>query len=354
LNKIPFSRFIITFLLFNKGVAYIVKKLSDFGYNVADEEISEHLDYLRETLPEKYVELIDTRQQFDINDDKHVQWLKQLGVFEYYDFIIRKQENLKEPPEYFKWCMDCMWAHGYKDVMVLINILLFNDEDLESISKVIMYKYRKKMSVPALELYKDMFWNCENITAKEALHFCTPFKKNALIIRHMRGGTEIEALNDESHDGSDVPFVFHDANYIKWKIGYREISVPSSRDFMERVKMDSMYKYEESMSMTRSHEVEEENGTNDKLGAFDVTKTKKRNVEEQRAKLTKAYVDLYIKANNAVPKEGDKKVQADFFEKMNQMDLNFGEPEDEKIALIDDMDPKVLEDIKGDMSDGAK
>jgi len=346
MSKVPFKRFVITFLLFNKGVPFIVEKLKSFGYEASDDEIGEIFTELRSTLPSKYRDLIENRGHFMVDDPGHVQWLKQLDIFEFYDFIVRKDEEKDDPPEYFKWCMDCMWAHGHRDVMTIINILMFNNEPLEDISKIIMFKFRKKISIDALELYRKMFWDTTVITAKEALYYCSPFRKNTLVVRQIRGGAEITQIDNEANDGSDVPFTFHDSNYVKWKIGYRDISVPTSRDFLERVKTDSYYRYYESMNMNQSIEIEEEEGTNDKLGDFENTKTKKRNVEEQRAKMSKYWLDIYLKANNALPSEGPQ--TEDFFEKMKQMDLDFCD--EEKIAKIDEL-PGMLADIKGDMNE---
>lgn len=346
MSKVPFGRFITTFLLFSKNISFIVNKLNDFGYQIPEEGISEIFKDLKGILPEKFKKLIEQREMFNVKDPGHVQWLKQLDVFEFYDFVVRKDENLDDPPPYFKWCEDCMWIHGYKDVMVLVNILIFNGEENEDISKIIMYKYRKKIGIEALDLYRRVFWNTECLTAKEALYYCLPFQNNALIIRRLRSGNEAEKLDsgNEQSDGSDVPFTFHDTSYIKWKIGYRDVEVPTSRDFLEGVKKDSYFKYYEAMNMTHSIEIEEEEGLSVKLGAYNETKTKKRNVEEQRVKMAKQWLDIFIKAEHSIPVGSDKK--EDFFERMEQLELGFDE---EKIARIDDM-PEVMDDIKQDIN----
>ena len=346
MSKVPFRRFITTFLLFNKNINFIVEKLNSFGYQVSDKEISEIFSELKNTLPEKYKKILEDRGIFNPTDPSQAEWLKQLGVFEYYDYIVRKKDNPNDPPRYFKWCEDCMWVHAYKDVMVIVNILLFNREDLESISKIISYKYRKKIGIEALELYKKVFWDVDSLTAKEAFHYCIPFRNNALIVRKLRSGNEAEAVNPDSedNDGSDVPFTFHDTSYIKWKIGYRDVEVPAPSDFLEKIKQDSYFKYYEAMNMTQSLEIEEESGSNDKIGAFDSTKKRRRNVEEQRAKMAKHWMDIYLKAHGSMPSNDNAK--ENFFDKMNQLELQF---EEEKIARIDDM-PEVMDDIKGDIN----
>jgi hypothetical protein len=359
MSKVPFGRFITTFLLFNKDISYIVDKLKGFGYQVTDDIVQETFDALKAILPEKYQKIIENRGTFDSTDPDHAQWLKQLGVFEFYDFIIRKKSVGDDPPEYFKWCEDCMWVHGYKEAMILINILMFNDEPFEGISKVISFKYKKRISASALELYKNVFWNTELLTAKEALYYCIPFQKNALVIRHIRSGgmpknsdgQEVEMLGaNETNDGSDVPFTFHDAQYIKWKVGYRDVSAPTSKDFMENIKKDSYYKYYETMSMTQSIEIDEEDedGHNEKVGDFNSRKIKikKRNVEEQRSKMAKGWLDIYLKADAAIPTGGES--ETSFFDRMDQLELGFDD-EKEELARVEDV-PDAFEDIKSDMS----
>lgn len=350
MQKVPFNRFITTFLLFNKDMPYIIQKLKEFGYHITEEEVGKIFTDIRETLPEKYSSLIENKQIFDIKDENHVQWLKQLGVFEYYDFIVRQGSNIKDPPDYFKWCKDCLWVHGYSDVMTLINVLLFNGEEYEDISKIISFKYNKKLGVDTLELYEKTFWDSKGITAQEALYFCTHFKDNTLIIRKLRSGdqdiTLVGKSTDTDHDGSDVPFLFHDTNYIKWKIGYRDIKVPAPKEFMEQIQQDSYYKYYEALHMDQSIEVQKETGFDDRLGEYHKDTTRHRNVEENRAKLMKHYAELYLKANASMPTGGVK--AEEFFENMAQLELAYDKEQD-KLARIDDM-PDVLNDIKGDMN----
>ena len=347
MSKIPFKRFVITLLLFGRAIPYIVEKLDSFGYKLSEAEASDVFDDLLNTLPSELAAHIRAGNVLDPKNESHVQWLTHFGVLEYVDYILnhKKVKGSTEDRPYFKWCSDCMWAHGHKDVMSLINIFLYNNEDLEEISKIVMFKYRKKIGVDALELYRSIFWDTESLSAKEALYYCKPFRDNALIVRKLRSGAaELEMLSGDRDDGADFPLTFHDTNYIKWKIGYREFEVPSPSDFMRQVQEDSYFKYREMMSMVQSVEVEEEEGTNDKIGAFDSTKTKKRNVEEQRVKLAKQWLELYLKAHASMPTGGPK--DSDFFEKMEELELGY---EEEKIVSIEDS-KQMLDDITGDMN----
>jgi hypothetical protein len=58
-------------------------------------------------------------------------------------------------------------------------------------------------------------------------------------------------------------------------------------------------------------------------------------------------MDMFLKANEAMPENGED--TKDFFEKMQQLELDFVETEDEKIVRIEDV-PDVMSDIKGDIS----
>ena len=347
MSRVPFKNFIITFLLFNKSISFIIEKLKGFGYHVEEKEITDIFDDLKSILPSALSELIVSGGVFNPIDEIHAQWLKQFDVFEFYDFIYRRDTE-KDPPEHFKWCNDCLWIHSYKDTMCLVNILLFNNEILEDISKIVMFKYKKKIGIDALKLYQKTFWNIDSMTAKEALYYCSPFRQNTLVIRKMRSGeSDILAFNEDADLGSDIPITLHDSNYIKWKIGYKDITAPNAKDFIEQIKRDSYFKYYEAMNMTQSIESESEEGNNEQFGSFTKDVSRRKNLEEQRVKLAKSWLDMYLKANDAMP--GGESETKDFFKKMQQLHLDFGEPEDEKIARIEDI-PNLLNDIKGDLS----
>jgi len=347
MGKIPFKKFVITLLFCNKEVEEIITKLRTFNYEITPEEVSSIFTDMRNVLPDRIRTMIENRQLLQIDNDTHVQWLNHFDIFDIYDYIIRGNKKIEDEPNYFKWCEDCVWAHTHKDVMSLINIFLFNEEDLDSISEIMMVKYKKKIGVDALTLYKRIFWDTDNMSAKDAHKYCVPFRNNSLIIRQFRTGqSEIEMcdIRDENCDGCQVPFNFHDSEYIKWKIGYA-VKAPTPKDFLEKVQTDSIFKYYETMNMAHSIEVEQSTGSNDIVGAFENTKSKRRNVEEIRVKLAKEWMSLYVRAKDNMPDGGNS--SDNFFEKMRELELGFNDC-NEQIANIDDM-PDVQDDIKGDM-----
>jgi len=348
MSKLPFEKFIITFLLLNKDIGWIVEKAKEFGYCVSPAEVKELFDDLRDTLPPAIKQEVNERVTFTIDKPEHAQWLEHFEIAEFYDFLLRKNERLKEPPPYFKWFRDIVWMHNNQDVLAIVNIFIFNGEPLESISDVISFKYKKKIGIDTLKIHQRIFWNTALLSATEALYHCLYFRSNALIIKKIRGSSAFDSatvLNNDQTDGSEISFVFHDNNYIKWKIGYPVIRVPTAKDFLEKVKTDSYYKYYEAMNMDQSIEVEEEEGTSAELGDYDRTKTRRRNVEEQRARAAKHWMELFVKADKAIPNgamESD-----DFFKKMDQLELDFGDA-DEKIVSIDNA-KDILTDIRNDV-----
>ena len=342
MSKVPFQNFIVALLFLSKSIPYIIEKLKTFRYHITDAEVSEIFDDLKTILPDSLRNHIVAGNSLDIHDDTHIQWLKQLNVFEIYDYMVRSKTP--DPPEYFKWMEDILWAHGHEDVMTLINILLYNNEDKASISKIISFKYRRKIGIDALILYEMVFWNSKAITSKEAMYHCIPFRNNTAVVRNMRsGGTAVGTFDDSSTTGSDVDFLFHDNDYIKWKIGYKEVEVPGARDFFEGVKKDSYFKYYEVMNMMQSVDTIDEEGQNDKIGAYESHKISRRNVEEQKAKLSKMWLAMYMLANESAPEGAEKKK---FFEELDQVSLDFNN--NDKIVTIDSI-PEALDDIKGDM-----
>lgn len=342
MSKVPFEKFIVSLLLSGKSIPYIVDKLKTFHYFIQDEEVSGIFDDVKAILPESLRNHIVNGHQFDVRDESHVQWLKQLNIFEMYHYMHRAPTE--EPAPYFKWIEDILWAHTHEDVMTLINIFMYNGEDKESISKIVKFKFRRKIGFDALILYEMTFWDSTTITSKEAMYHCLPFRSNVAIVRKLRnGGNEVATVDQDLNNGSDVDFLFHDNNYIKWKIGYKDVEIPDAKSFFDDVKKDSYFKYYESMNMTQSIDVFDEDGENDKLGAFNAHKVSRKNVEEQRVKLVKHWLDIFLKANESAPEGAQKKK---FFEELSQVSLEFND--DDKIVSVDQVDG-MLEDIKGDM-----
>lgn len=331
---IPYKKFIISLLLFSKDVKYISEKIKSFNYHIEDQWVVDIFNEIKITFPPSIIEMLDNKQIV-----KDPEWLKYYDVHEIADYFINKDKS-----EYYKWFEDCMWIINSTNVMILINILLFNSEPIDSISDIIQFKFKKKIGFNTIELYKKLFWDCTNMTAQEAFFYCIPFRDSSLIIRELSSGeTEIQCATLDNQ--CDIPVTFHDINYIKWKIGYKKINPMSAKEFFDQVKTDSMYKYYEAMHMKRCMESEDEEINSTIYGHTSTTRNRNKNVEEVKAKLAKQWVDLYMKVEEKTPTGIDE--NDEFFERLNQVSLDF-EDNKETIALIDDH-KQILEDIKGDM-----
>jgi hypothetical protein len=293
------------------------------------------------TLPPNIVDLLENKQVVPID---YVDWFKHYQIHELYDYFLNKEKS-----RYAKWIEDCMWVINNKDIMILMNILLFNKEPYDSISDIIQFKFKKKLGVDMIEMYQRFFWDCSNMDAKEAFLYCVPFRQSSLIIRELASGeTEIEkpdVVSAPADSMCDVPVTFHDINYIKWKIGYRKIKPVSAKEFLDQVKTDCMFKYYETMHMKRFVMAESESVTGGQFGDTITERSHYKNVEEAKAFLAKKWIDIYIKAEDKCP-TGINKAD-DFFDKMNQVSLEFDDAK-EMISSIDDH-KQILEEIKGDM-----
>ena len=339
-KHMPFKLMVKTYLFLGESLHGVIERLNKFGFSAKEEDISIVFEEMKSIVSPSICGKLNDKISIDpyVNEEEKA-WLEHDGLFEFFDFVKRRKQNLEAVPQYFKWFNDCLWILSDVEVTTIVNILLFNGDKHETISDLISCKYKKKIGMEALSRYVSIFWNCELSNSKDVLYFYPSFKENALIFK----SSEVKKF-DSSNDGIDEEVVFNDSNYIKWKIGYKKIEPPSADDFLEQIKMDSMFKYYEAMHMTKSVEEETEMGSNDKVGAFDSVKTKRRNVEENRIKLAKEWVALYLRAHKAKSPVGIT-ADEDIFKKMEALEIKF---DDEKLALITD-NPQLMEDIKNDM-----
>jgi hypothetical protein len=335
---LPYKKFIISLLFFAKDVKYILEKVQSFHYYIEGQWITDTYQEIKATLPPNITELLNNKSIVPI---EYADWFRHYKIFEIYDYLVNKEKS-----EYKKWIEDCLWIINDKNVMTLVNILLFNNEPYDSISDIIQFKFKKKLGVSMIEMYQNLFWDCSNMTAKEAFLYCIPFRQNSLIIRELASGeTEVEKPDVVNDNKCDVPVTFHDINYIKWKIGYKKITPVSAKEFLNQVKTDSMYKYYEVMHMNRFSEADSETETSDAFGSKVIERSRHKNVEESKAALAKKWIDLYLKIEERAPTGINK--NDEFFKKMNQISLDFGDSK-EMISTLEDC-KGMLEDIKGDM-----
>lgn len=315
----------------------IIKQLNEFDFHCEESDLAPILETMKQSLPRPVLRRFEACERFSVVSDKS--WYDVYGAYEFADFYLNR--TIKKE-EYFKWLGGCYWILHNREVATLVHIFMFNGDDNDSISDFISVKFKKKIGVEALSRYRQLFWDCGHLDAKSACYFYKKFMDDAIIIRNRaHGGSEVGIVASQD-DGTDTPIAFNDSNYIKWKMGYEKIDVPSAGDFVKRVMRDSYYKYEEAMRMTQSIEEVSESGMG-QMGPIILDRTIRRNVEEKKVKAARAWMDLYFKANSHIKTKGSD--EEDFFKRMAEISIKFDE---EKIMPITSA-PQMLEDIKGDM-----
>jgi len=345
---IPYYKYIINQVFYSNKIQNICDDLNKRHFSISYEEVSEIYNDLVNTLPEIVRESVMKREPLSLDIKAHEDILKYYGIYDLYTYTVFKNNRPPEAPYFFKWLDDLDWVMRYEDVMTLVNVLMFNGEPLEGISSVVLFKYKKKVGYDALVMYKELFWDIDVMSAKEAIKYCNMLKNSSYVIRRfVDGEVEVEHAefkSPEDYNGTSQAFYMMDTNYIKWKIGYKsDVKIPDVKDFLNEVKMDSIYKYQEALNMTRVVDVDTEEGEGFQ-GPISITKVKKRNVESERVRLMKSYLDLFIKAEEKMP--DDSKEEESFFKNIQQLNMTF--VNNEKILNVDD-DPQILLDVKDDM-----
>lgn len=351
----PFRRFIISQYFSGYTRHTAANTCLVFGYHASEKDVGDIYSELINILPQSIKDVINSGGFLDSQNGTHEEWLKHFGVFELYDFMSRRKKQLTDRPEYFKWMEDIIWINKLPDAQAIVNIFMFNGEPDHTISGVLSFKYKKKVGLEALRLHRELFWDCLSMDAKSAIYYCKSFQKPGLVLKCITtGGATIgpdEDLKDlisdmkegEDWDGDDTRIVFHDMDYIKWKIGLPDAKVPDTKTFLEEVKKLAIFKFRETMHDTHSVESECKEGNNATFGDYKEIVTRKRNVEEVKVKKMKSYLDMFIKAEKSMPDKGEDSEK--FFERVDQLELNFG---DTKIAVATD-DMNLFKDIAGDV-----
>ncbi len=329
---IPFKRFVIAQLFLGREPDEIRQKLYKFGYVVENKEISDIYDDIKSVAPPSIIEHLNAKRvvTLAVGED----WFKHYGVLEYMEFV--------EEREHQDAISNVLWLHNDRIVCTLANALLFNEEDSASVAAVIKFKYKKNISQKSIDIHRSLFWDTSSISGIEAVKMYRHFDGNSLVV--------IPGDHEESHDGISESIIFRDNEYIKWKIGYRELKVPSSKDFLNQVKIDSSFMYEEAKLMTRSVTRSHSEGNNvDEEGNpvnIDNTTWSYGNVTQAKLNTMKKAVDLYIKADKALPEERTSTESDAFFEKIQQINISYILDEKDKIVTGDEAAALLEEMVK--------
>ena len=346
----PFYRYVIYLIFSGYKIQGITTELRRKHFEVSDDEVNSIYQDILSISSDTVLDCLTSRKPLDIDNPAHIDILDHFGITKYFLRNHNPSRTVESTPRWYKWVDRCEWITEHHDIQTVIHILLFNGDDYKSIAAVIQFKYKYLLGEKSIETYVNTFWDVDQFSAKEAAKYYPVLKNSTYILRMFSDGeAEVEHVSyvyPESMNSTGMGFTIMDSDYVKWKLGMRkDIRVPSTTDFLENVKMDTMYKYKEALHMTSSVESNKEEGEGFE-GPINNSRTIRRNVEAERAKLMRQYLDMFIKADGAIPVVEDAENESNFFENLQQVSLSF--MEDEKILSIDD-NREMLEDIKQDM-----
>lgn len=335
---------LITALLFTGQTARpIMESLRTFGYYATEAQIKTRYQELLSVASDNIRKLFSTQQPLRVDNDVHVQWMKQYGVFELMDFMARKE--CADPPAYFKWIRDALWINSLDDVQAITNVLLFNGDNHEDVAAVIRFKYRRQISVEALDLYQRLFFDFVGLGADDVMDCCPNMRESTLILKQISSGTRIqEKPGEECYEGYKRQFIFHDSGYIKWKLGMPQIEPPRAEDFLNRVMADASYRYTEATEMTNFADIKSEDGISAVTGEnYNNTVINRKNAVKEQVRLMKQCIDIYVKASNSKPVQRSSSAQ-DLIDKLTKLQVQFSDAS-EHMIMASDLPPGVANEI---------
>ena len=258
----------------------------------------------------------------------------------------------------FKWVRDAIWINTVDEAQNVVNVLLFNGDDEESIAAVLRFKYKIKISFEAVGIYKNIFFNPENIPADRAVKYCRRMSGSTLILRKISGdGDSAIDMVDSTEGAISRELIFHDSSYIKWKIGYPEVKPPSAEAFLSKVMADASFRYYEAGMTLQFAKVKKEEGTSPvNGGAYENTVVQYDNTATSQAKLMDTYTNMYIRAMRARPTMKTSAAQH-LADELTRLNLEFDQPTDSLVQscdLPDDIMADIIaaRSIGGDGADG--
>ena len=113
---VPFKRLVHAYLFAGERFPSIVEKLKRFEFDCNEADLAYILEECRAPLPDdlskKFIDCIPFNPY---TSEIEKQWLEQLGLFEMFDFILKRKQTDEKPP-YFKWFNDCLWILENRDI----------------------------------------------------------------------------------------------------------------------------------------------------------------------------------------------------------------------------------------------
>jgi len=350
---VPYKKYVITLLFLGKEANQIDCLVKSFNYFFDINIVPEIFTEICLFAPEDIRDSLKLKNKMDIDNPNHVGFLKHFEVFELYHYLLTLGNDLNGNPEYFKFCQDAIWIAENPKIMAPVNLFIFNGDTSEDIVNFIKFKYKKRISVSAINLYKNMFWDCQEIDAEEAIRYCLVFHGNTIILKENIITSEKEIK---------IPSDYTDLNtsdYVKWKMGYRQVKVPNTKEFFEDIKKDCVFTYQEIMNrqnfITTTHKTgtsfnDKENNSKEKDGnsgggIIDQKTIVYKDPIDARYNLINKVLKVYSNVEDRMPtSDGETE---NFFDKIRKIEIIY-EGESKKILRLED-NPGMLNDIKDDM-----
>ena len=335
MERTPFRYYIRNEIVLGTDFGMIVEYLRRIGFAVGTDHVQYEFNIMRDILPKSIKELLQKRQPIPINKENinNIEWLRKAGIFDLYYYKTIPPHRYEHRNKHLQ---SMEWLLSFPDIRFQINRLLFNREPIEKIAVFISSKYKADISAKAVKFYEHYMWNIEGMTAKHCFQFDRKFRTDALIT--ING--EIAKLDDAADPGITDALASDDL-YFKWKAG-EKVELEDMNTILRQVSADFFFKMKEAMHATKIIETEHEAGTGFEGQPFSNTKTKISNIQKESAKITKSYLDMFLRTQKAI-KVDDSNVSSDFFNRIEQLSLVF---EEEKIASYKDVFADVKDDVK--------
>ena len=351
---LPIKKYIISLFFLGNNIEDIIEKVESLDFKIQEGDVISIIEEYKLILPPSIISLLNSHSGLSPEHESVIPWLKYLKIEQYYDYLYFNGKREDYTPLSYKWCADAEWISKEQHVRSLVNIFLFNEEPLESITKIVAFKFRKKVSQKALEIYQEVFWNTVGVTARQAVYYYIPFQDTTAIIKRLEGDYTTDVACSKKYATAEIgrSILDQDLDWVKWKVGVKDLEAPTPERFLSRVQKDVAMMYDEVMSSDNIREVkvtenkvlttvDDEGNKHSEL--YDETEVITKNTTEFKINNMKKLTDLFVKAEASMPKEGSSSTQK-FFETLKKFELSYTSEFDAKIVNLED-NPAALEDF---------
>lgn len=329
-GRVPQRGLIRALILIGKSGEDIIATCRDFGYGCSREDVTVTARAILDIAGANVKKLIEDKQPLRADDPGHRQWLEVFGVREMVEFMADKARV--DPPDFFKWVRDAIWINAMAEVQIVVNTLMYNGDDDQSIASVLRFKYKMTISAEALRIHREIFFDAKDLSADIVIANCMRMHGSTLVLREISGETGMRRGYAEVDGGQNRHFVFHNSEYLKWKLGYPELKPPRAEDFLNKVMTDAEFRYYEASQMTQFAKRKKEEGLSAVTGEnYNNEVTQYDNVATEQAKLLNHYANMYVRALRAKPVSRSSAAE-DLIAKLTRIEIEFDNKHEHIVA----------------------